>query len=58
MGFDLDVGNLKTVSGDSNVQQNLRTTGLGINEKKIWLKVTLDWQLCGKEIVSHNMTLN
>lgn len=34
MGFDLDVGNLKTVSGDSNVQQNLRTTGLGINEKK------------------------
>ena len=49
----LNPGYLETVSGDSSAQQNLRTTELGMNEKKkAWLKVTLDWQLCGKEIVS------
>lgn len=39
----LNPGNLKTVSGDSSAQQNLRTTELGISEKRrVWLKVTLD----------------
>ena len=39
----LNPGYLKTVSGDSSAQQNLRTTELGMNEKKkAWLKVTLD----------------
>lgn len=26
-------------------------------KEKVWLKVTLDWQLCGKEMVSHNKIL-